>query len=91
MRHKARPIHPLDKNMGDYDKIIIMGPVWAGAPAPAVNGIIDALPKGKRVEFRIVSGGGVSKNHQVTIERAESKGCVVEGYEDMRGVNAKAN
>ncbi len=86
MKHKARPIHPLEKDMGGYEKIIVMGPVWAGVPAPAVNSIIDALPEGKTVEFRIVSGGGESKNHQATISRAEAKGCLVEGYVDMCGL-----
>ncbi len=85
MMHKARPIRPLDKDMGGYDKIIIMGPVWAGVPAPAVNSIIDALPAGKKVEFRILSGGGESKDHQAAIKRAEARGCSVEGYTDMRG------
>ncbi|HBU12412.1 MAG TPA: hypothetical protein DEB31_06710 [Clostridiales bacterium] len=81
---KARPIHPLSKEMEAYEKIIIMGPIWAGNPAPAVNSIIDALPAGKKVEFRITSGGGQSKNHERTINRATAKGCEVEGYVDMK-------
>ncbi|MDL2236882.1 hypothetical protein LJC56_03495 [Christensenellaceae bacterium OttesenSCG-928-K19] len=84
IRHKARAIQPLEKNMADYEKIIIMGPIWAGRPAPAVNAIIDALPQGKTVEFRMTSGSGTSKDHEKTTERAVARGCTAEGYLDIK-------
>lgn len=83
---KARPIQPLGVNLGDFDKIILMAPIWAGNPAPALNGVIALLPSGKEVELRMVSGGGTSNKEKVTA-RVEAKGCKVVGYRDIESGN----
>ena len=83
MRQKGALVLPLP-NMTGYDKIIIMGPIWAGYPAPAVNNIIAALPAGKQVELRMVSSSGQSRARDVVIERVEKTGCTVTGHMDIK-------
>lgn len=61
MRHKKANLEPFDTYWETFDKIIIAMPIWAGSPAPAMNNIIEHLPKGKEVELYFVSGGGDSK------------------------------
>lgn len=83
MKQKGALVLPLP-NMAGYDKIIIMGPIWAGYPAPAVNNIIAALPADKQVELRMISGGGQSRARDTVIERVEKTGCTVTGYMDIK-------
>jgi flavodoxin len=47
-----------------YDNIIIGLPVWAFAPAPAINTYLDKISglKGKKVVILITSGSGVGVN-----------------------------
>ncbi|MDL2214360.1 hypothetical protein LJB76_02220 [Clostridia bacterium OttesenSCG-928-O13] len=60
MRQKQAKVRPITVNMADYDKITVMGPIWASHPAPPLNNIFSLLPKETPVEIRLVSGGGKS-------------------------------
>ena len=76
MAMKSSAIIPPEADFSAYDEIVIMGPIWAGKPAPAVNGIIDLLPAGKSVSLICQSGRGgfdLSK----TAALIEAKGCTV--------------
>jgi len=53
---KRTAIKPLGTDLAAYDEIVIMGPIWAGNPAPAVNSVIDLLPEGKAVSLVCTSG-----------------------------------
>ena len=33
-------LRPVDLDISEFDRIILAGPVWAGAPAPALNGFL---------------------------------------------------
>jgi len=55
---KRTAILPLDADLSLYSEIIIMGPIWASHPAPAVNSAIDLLPSGKSVSLVCTSGRG---------------------------------
>ena len=80
-------IQPVKSNPGDYEKIIIMAPVWAANPAPAAYNIFDMLPQGKKVEIIMVSaGGGTKGSKERTISLATARGCEVISYTD---INAK--
>ena len=73
---KRTAIQPLGVSLADFDEIVIMGPIWAGKPAPAVNSAIDLLPEGKAVSLVITSGRGaydLSKTAAFITER----NCVV--------------
>ena len=55
---KSLAIEPLGADLAIFDEIVIMGPIWAGHPAPPVNGAIDLLPAGKSVSLICVSDQG---------------------------------
>ena len=73
-------------DLAAYDSFVVMGPIWASHPAPPVNSILQALPKGARVELRMVSGGGSSVKDKV-VAHAESLGLSVTSYTDVMPVN----
>jgi len=78
-------IEPLKSNLDEYEKIIIMSPVWASLPVSAVNSVIDCLPVGKKVELIMVSGGGGTKKTAAgTKELVTGRGCEVVGYTDLK-------
>ena len=69
-------------------KITLMAPVWAGHPAPAMNNMIAALPKGCEVSLVLVSGSGRSAGSAAgTKALVEARGCTVVGYEDIKAGN----
>ena len=52
---------------------------------PAINSVIECLPKGVKVEFIMVSaGGGTKKSSEGTKELVTSRGCEVVGYTDVK-------
>lgn len=81
---KATAAQPLGVDLSAYDHITLMAPVWAGFPAPAINNVIDALPRGKAVSVRLVSGGGSSTCREQVTAKIRSMGCTVEDWEDIR-------
>jgi len=60
MKQKKTDIEHIDVDLQLYDRIIIITPIWAGFPAPAINNLFEILPKGKDIEFIAVSGSGNS-------------------------------
>ena len=76
MSMKSSAIVPPEADLGAYDEIVIMGPIWAGRPAPAVNGFIGLLPEGKTVSLVCTAaraGYGLSK----TAALVAARGCTV--------------
>jgi len=77
-------IQPFQAELDEYDKIIIMSPVWAGHPVSAIYSLIDRLPSGKQVELIMTSGGGSTKNStEGTKALVAERGCEVVGYADV--------
>ena len=60
MRGKKSEIEPLSVNFDDYGTIIIFMPLWGGYPAPAMNSVIELIPKGKNIELYMTSPSGKS-------------------------------
>lgn len=82
---KASKIKPIAYDLGDYDRIVIGGPIWAGSPAPAINAIFDLLPSGKEVELFFCSGGGKTpKSEAGTKDIITQKGCTLISYKDIK-------
>ena len=78
-------IQPVKSQLVNYDKIIIMSPVWAGHPVPAINSLIECLPSGKQVEIVMVSsGGGTKKSAEGTKALVVKQGCELVGYTDVK-------
>ena len=87
MKRSKTEINPLRHNLSDYDKIIIMSPVWSSLPVSAINCVIDYLPAGKKVEIIMVSGGGGTKKTTTkTKDLIIKRGCEVVGYIDLRAM-----
>ena len=76
MALKSSAIVPLETDLSAYDEIVIMGPIWAGKPAPAVNSIIGLLPAGKTVSLHCTAGSGEA-NLSKTAALITEKGCTV--------------
>ena len=84
-KRKKTEIQLIKAQMNNYDKFIIMAPVWAAHPAPAFNNVIEYLPTGKDVELIMVSGGGgTKKSTEGTKNLIIQKGCTVVNYTDVR-------
>jgi flavodoxin len=60
--HAKPALKPLALKPENYDLVVIGGPVWAGAPAPALVSWLDAAKlKGKRTAFFLCHRGGKGK------------------------------
>jgi hypothetical protein len=81
----AKNIAPFAIDWTHYTNAIIMGPIWAGFPAPPVNNIILSLPAGLSVSVYMLSAGSGTKRKDKVIGLIESRGCVVNEYIDARG------
>jgi flavodoxin len=56
-------LKPCDTTIDGYDLVILGGPVWAGAPAPALQSFIaETKPAGKRIGLFLCHGGGPGKS-----------------------------
>jgi len=87
MKRKKTDINPIKFNLGDYDKIIIMSPVWGAHPVSAINSVISNLPAGKKVELIMVSGGGGTKKSAKDTKAAViARGCEIMGYTDLKAM-----
>lgn len=84
LTQKTMPIAPIDCNLNDYEKIIIMGPIWAGHPAPAVNSVFHLLPPGKDIDLRFVSMSGGSRGKDAVLLKLADKGCASISYTDIK-------
>lgn len=81
---KPTPVQPLSVNLEAYDDIIIMAPVWAGFPAPAIYNVFNALPQGRNVEVYLVSGGGTSACREKIEALVAQKGCTLSRWRDIK-------
>jgi len=90
MKRKKTEIQPIKSQLNNYEKIIIMSPVWAGNPAPAFNSIVEHLPSGKKIELVMISAGsGTKKSAEGTKNLIASRGCEVTDYADIKTMAKK--
>ena len=84
IRQKSVPLQN-KPNLSEYERIVLMAPVWAGFPAPPFNTVVNLLPSGKEVEVLLVSASGSSeKSHDKVRTLIRSKGCKVVAQRDIR-------
>ena len=63
LSHCKPKLKPYSIAMDGYDLIILGGPVWAGAPAPALQSFIaETKPVDKRIGLFLCHGGGPGKS-----------------------------
>ena len=84
LRGKAWPIQPLDVDLSEYDRLILLAPVWAGNPAPAFNAILEQLPEGKTIAVKMASAGGTSRCRERLEKIIKSGSCTLESFEDIK-------
>lgn len=85
LKRNASNIKPIAYQLGNYERIILVAPVWAGFPVPAFNAMVNLLPKGKEVELFLCSAGGETpKSIDGTKQMIIDKGCKLVGYHDIK-------
>ena len=84
IKGKAWPIRPLGVNFAEYDRLILLAPVWADNPPPPFNATLEQLPEGKTVTVKMVSASGRSNCKERLETVIKAKGCVWEGFEDIK-------
>ena len=77
-------IEPIAVDIEEYDKIIIVCPVWGGYPAPAFNNIVSELPADKDVEVYLTCDSGKIKAQQETATLVERQGVNVVRFEIIK-------
>ncbi len=82
-------IEPIAIDLDDFDKIIIVCPVWGGYPAPAFNNIVSELPPEKEVEIYLTSDSGKAKARAETTVLVEMQGVRVTKYEVIKTIDLK--
>lgn len=83
-RNKAWPIQPLDIDFSEYEKLILMSPVWANNPPPPVTAILDQLPEGKTIAVKMISVSGKSDCVARLETAVKAKNCTLESVEDIK-------
>lgn len=85
MKRSASEIKEILYNLTDYERIVIVAPIWAGFPVPAFNAIVNLLPAGKEVELFFCSGGGEApKSEEGTKKIIQDRNCKLIAYHDIR-------
>lgn len=85
MKREQSSIQKIVYNLKDFDKIILVAPVWAGYPAPAFNSMVELLPSGKEVEVYLCSGGGETpKSEEGTCKIIRDKSCNLTAYHNIK-------
>lgn len=85
MARKTVKIHPITCDLNEFDKIVIVCPIWSGYPVPAFNAMVELLPQRKEIELFFCSGGGETpKSKEGTIALITSKNCKLVAYHDIK-------
>lgn len=84
LRGKCWPIQPLGSDLSVYDRLILLSPVWASNPPPFVNTVLEQLPPSKAVAVKMVSASGKSSCKERLETALKAKGCVLDGFEDIK-------
>ena len=87
IRGKPWNILPLDADFSKYDNLILLSPVWASNPPPAVNAMLEQLPSGKSVSVKMVSRSGQTECRARMEALIENKGSILGSFEDVKVSN----
>ena len=84
IRGKAWPIQPFDLDINDYERLILLSPVWAGNPTPPFNALLEQLPSGKVISIKMVSASGESNCKERLEAVIKEKNGTLESFEDIK-------
>ncbi|MBO4384821.1 MAG: hypothetical protein J5854_05325 [Clostridia bacterium] len=76
-------IDPIAVRLSDYDRVVLMAPLWGGYPAPAFNNMVMELEKGQEVGIVLTSEEGELKDEEGLIRFVEKTGAKVIGVSVM--------
>lgn len=82
-------LEPIAVRMEDYDKIIIMSPIWGGWPAPAFNTLVKELPLGAHVEIYLTSDSGRAHDLPAIQKHVELHGAHVDHIEVIKTLDLR--
>ncbi|MBO4847551.1 MAG: flavodoxin family protein [Clostridia bacterium] len=82
-------VEPIAVRMEEYDRIIILSPIWGGRPAPAFNTIVSELPAGREVEIVLTSDTGRVKDREGIVARTERMGVTVTDFRVIKTEDLK--
>jgi flavorubredoxin len=75
MQHKGSEIMPITVDVNQFDTIMIVSPIWAGAITPAINSLLRSIDiKGKNIVAAINSAGGSSLSSDGFKKEIEANG-----------------
>jgi hypothetical protein len=76
-----------DYDVSRRDVVVLMTPVWAGSPTPAINTFIARAPlRDKRVFFVSVGGSPTNPRAVALMERRlKARGALVVGHQEVLG------
>jgi len=83
IKGRAWPIMPLEVALPDYDRLVLLAPVWANNPPPAFNALLEQLPSGKAIAVKMVSASGKSDCEERLGAIIKEKGCTLESFIDI--------
>jgi len=83
IRQKSVIIKPIQTDLCQYDHFILIAPIWAGNPTPALNSMIDNLPAKKLVELYLISGSDNSNKDRIS-SYVENKDFKIFDYHDIK-------
>ena len=84
MRGKCGRIEPLGVDMAGYERLVLLSPIWASNPPPAVNTVLGQLPEGKTIAVKMVSGSGKSGCRERIEKIINDKNGTLESFEDIK-------
>lgn len=87
MTLKSWPVLKPEQDLSQFSSVTVMGPVWAGFPAPPVTAVFEMLKEGTEVELVLASAGGKSAGPCKDNISAflEDLGCKLISFEDVKG------
>ncbi|MDO5522339.1 MAG: hypothetical protein Q4G58_17735 [bacterium] len=81
----ASKIKEVAYDLKQFDRILLIAPVWSGFPAPAFNAMVKRLPEGKEVGIYLCSSGGEApKSKEGTCKMIADKNCKLISYQDIK-------
>ena len=84
IKGKAWPIALPDADLDAHDSYVLLAPVWAGNPPPAVFAFLERIPEGKAVTVKMISASGKSGCKDRLAGILQARGCSLEDFEDVK-------
>jgi flavodoxin len=84
IRGKAWPIQSFGIDFAEYDRLILLAPVWAGNPPPAFNAMLNQLPERKTIAVKMISKREKSDCRNRLEKAIKAKNGILESFEDIR-------